>query len=307
MNSFAYFGMKKTAFLQYLQYEKRFSHHTLIAYKNDLDQFYSFLDKVYSTVSESEVKHLHIRSWIVQLMQNGISSRSINRKLSSLKSFFKFLQKRGEITHNPTLKIISPKPKKRLVSFLSKSNVEFLLGGYEFEDNFSGVRDKTILEVLYATGIRRSELINMKEEHIDFFQCYIKVMGKGKKERLVPFSNSLVRVLRNYIDVCEKMNMSLKGFLFLTEKGKKLYPKLLYNIVKKHLGNITSNEQIGPHVLRHTFATHLSDNGAELNVIKELLGHSSLAATQIYTHNSFERIKQIYELAHPKAKKEIDS
>jgi len=303
VNSFAYPGMKKTAFLQYLQYEKRFSHHTLIAYQNDLDQFYSFLDEMYSISSEREVKHPHIRSWIVQMMQNGISSRTINRKLSSLKSFFKFLQKRGEITYNPTLKIVSPKPKKRLVSFLSKSDVEFLLDDYEFEDNFSGVRDKTILEVLYATGIRRSELINMKETHIDFSQKYIRVMGKGKKERLVPISNNLARVLGNYIEGWKKLNESSDGFLFLTEKGKKLYPKLLYIIVKKHLGNITSNEQKGPHTLRHTFATHLSDNGAELNVIKELLGHSSLAATQIYTHNSFEKIKKTYELAHPKAKK----
>jgi integrase/recombinase XerC len=299
--------MKKTAFLQYLQFEKRFSHHTLKAYEIDLEQFYFFLNEIYSIESESEVKHLHLRSWIVHLMQKGISSRSINRKLSSLKSFFKFLQKRGDIIINPTLKVIAPKSKKRLVSFLSKSNIEFLLNDYEFEDSYSGKRDKVILEVLYATGMRRSELINLKEEHIDFSQLQIKVMGKGKKERIVPFSNNLYRVLKKYIADCQKAIKSSEDFLFLTDKGKKLYPKLLYNIVKRHLGNITSNEHKGPHTLRHSFATHLSDNGAELNVIKELLGHSSLAATQIYTHNSIERIKRTYELAHPKAKREIDS
>jgi integrase/recombinase XerC len=299
--------MKKTAFLQYLQYEKRFSHHTLTAYNIDLEQFYFFLNEMYSVVSENEVKHLHIRSWVVQLMQKGISSRSINRKLSSLKSFFKFLQKRGDVTINPTLKIVSPKPKKRLVPFITKSNIEFLLNEYKFENSYSGIRDKTILEVLYATGIRRSELINLKEEHIDFSKNYIKVFGKGKKERLIPFSNNLGHILRKYIALNREAFQSSEGILFLTEKGGKLYPKLLYNIVKKHLGHVTSNEQKGPHTLRHSFATHLSDNGAELNAVKELLGHSSLAATQIYTHNSIERIKKTYELAHPKAKRKIDS
>lgn len=298
--------MKKAAYLQYLQYEKRFSHHTLAAYKNDLEQFYAFLEEVYSISSESEVKHLHIRSWVVQLMQNGISSRSINRKLSSLKTFYKFMQKRGEITINPTAKIVSPKSKKRLVSFLNKSNVEFLLNDYEFEKSYTGNRDRTILEVLYATGMRRSELINLKEGQVDFSSLYIKVLGKGKKERLIPFSKNLDCVLREYIDFRSDEFDNPEEFLFLTKKGKKLYPKLVYNIVKKHLGKVSSIEEKGPHTLRHTFATHLSDNGAELNVVKELLGHSSLAATQIYTHNSIERIKKTYELAHPKAKRNIE-
>ena len=294
--------MKKTAFLQYLQFEKRFSHHTLTAYQSDLDQFSLFLKQVYSIDAINKIGHIHIRSWIVQLMQKGISGRTINRKLSSLKSYFKFLQKRGEIVVNPTTKIIAPKTKKRLISFLSKSSVEFLLDEYKFEDNYSGVRDKAILEVLYATGLRRAELINLKEAHIDFSNSNLKVFGKGKKERLVPISINLISILKRYIAKRNETFHSVEEFLFLTEKGKKLYPKLVYNIVKKHLGNVTSDDLKGPHTLRHSFATHLSDNGAELNVIKELLGHSSLAATQIYTHNSVEKIKQAYDLAHPKAK-----
>lgn len=294
--------MKKSAFLQYLQFEKRFSQHTLTAYKNDLEQFFSFLSEVYSISSAIEVKHIHIRSWIVHLMQNDISSRSINRKLSTLKTYFKFMQKRGDVLENPALKIVSPKSKKRLVSFHDKSNVESLLNDFEFEDSFVGIRDKTIIEVLYATGMRRSELIHLKEEDIDFSQRYVKLMGKGKKERLVPFSSSLDHELRKYIASRTEAFETPELFLFLTEKGKKLYPKLVYNIVKKYLGLVTSNEQKGPHTLRHTFATHLSDNGAELNAVKELLGHSSLAATQIYTHNSIDRIKKAYESAHPKAK-----
>jgi integrase/recombinase XerC len=238
-------------------------------------------------------------------MQNGISSRTINRKLSSLKTFYKFLQKRGDTTFNPTVKIVSPKSKKRLVSFLNKSKVEFLLNDYEFEKNYSGTRDRTILEVLYATGMRRSELINLKEEQIDFSSLYVKVIGKGKKERLIPFSKNLNSVLREYMALRSATFDTPEEFLFLTEKGKKLYPKLVYNIVKRHLSNVTSIEEKGPHTLRHSFATHLSDNGAELNAVKELLGHSSLAATQIYTHNSIDRIKKTYELAHPKAKRNI--
>ncbi len=299
--------MKKTAFLRYLQFEKRFSHHTLAAYKNDLEQFYLFLKEMYSIDSESEVRHTHLRSWIVHLMQKGIAGRSINRKLSSLKSYYKFLQKRGEISINPTMKIVSPKSKKTLISYISKPNIEFLLGEYEFENNFIGIRDKTIIEVLYATGMRRSELINLKEGHFDFYQHYVKVMGKGKKERIIPFSDNICFLIKKYIVLVKETFKSSEDFLFLTEKGKKLYPKIVYNIVKKHLSNVTSNEYKGPHTLRHSFATHLSDNGAELNAVKELLGHSSLAATQIYTQNSIEKIKQTYELAHPKAKRGIDS
>lgn len=299
--------IRKTAFLQYLQYEKRFSNHTLTAYENDLKQFFIYLKEMYEVSVESEVKHLHIRSWVVQLMQNGIAARSINRKLSSLKTFFKFLQKRGDVMVNPTLKVVSPKAKKRLVTFLKKSDIEQLFNEYDFGDDYIGMRDRTILEVLYATGMRRAELIGMKKEDVDFVRRAIKVIGKGKKERLVPFSNNLAAVLKKYISIRHETFENADVFLFLTEKGKKLYPKLVYNIAKKHLGQVTSNEKKGPHTLRHSFATHLSDNGAELNAVKELLGHSSLAATQVYTHNSIEKLKQAYQLAHPKAKREIDT
>src|SRR5690606_39636768 len=185
----------------------------------------------------------------------------------------KFLQKRGEITINPTAKVIAPKTQKRLVSFLDKSSVGLLLDQYEFEDTYSGTRDKTILEVLYLTGMRRSELINLQPEHIDFSRKYIKVSGKGNKQRLIPFTQKLAGVLTQYLESRNTSFQHCEDFVFLTGTGKKLYPKLVYNIVRKHLANITSNEQKGPHTLRHTFATHLTDNGAELNVVKELLGH----------------------------------
>ena len=296
--------MDSAVFLKYLELEKRFSPHTIIAYQNDLAQFYTYLEETYSLASISEVRHFHIRAWVVELMQNNISPRSVNRKLSTLKTYFKFLIKREAIKENPMLKVIAPKTGKRLPVVVKEVDLGQLFEKVDFGEGYPAVRDEMIMELLYATGMRRSELIQLTPNHLDFFNQQIKVLGKGKKERLIPFAKPLADRLKNYMAVrSDEFGLGEGAPLFLTEKGKKLYPKLVYNIVKKYLSQVTTVEQRSPHVLRHSFATHLSDSGADLNAIKELLGHSSLAATQVYTHNSIEKLKKVYQQAHPKAKK----
>ncbi len=295
--------MKLSLFYAYIRFEKRFSEHTIKAYETDLAQFQTFLHHTYEIKKDEAIEHLHIRAWIVDLLEQNITTRSINRKLSTLKSYFQFLVKRAVLAANPMLKVIAPKVGKRLPIVIPADRLEFLFEQVEFSHDFKGVRDKMILELLYQTGIRRSELINLIDQNIDLEGLTIKVLGKGNKERLVPISHKLSRTLQNYMTVRNAtFPLELFNFLFLTEKGKKLYPKKVYSIVNHYLSLITTEEQRSPHVLRHSFATHLSNNGADLNAIKELLGHSSLAATQVYTHNSIERLKQIYQQAHPKAK-----
>jgi integrase/recombinase XerC len=293
--------MTTTTFLKYLEFEKRFSPHTLTAYRGDLAQFEEFLFKTYEISSFAGVNAQHIRSWMVQLMQDRISTRSINRKLSSLKSFFKFLKKRGQLEKNPMSKIIAPKSGKRLPVFVNKDQIEMLFEQVDFGEGFEGLRDKTIMELLYATGIRRSELMALELKDIYFESSLIKVLGKGNKERLIPMSMKIEKVLKTYLSERKDLFPNPKA-LFLTNKGQVLYPKMIYNLVKKYLSVVTTLDQRSPHVMRHSFATHLSDNGADLNAIKDLLGHSSLAATQVYTHNSIEKLKKVYEQAHPKAK-----
>ena len=295
--------MRLTTFYAYIRFEKRFSEHTIKAYETDLAQFQTFLQNTYEIKKDENIEHLHIRAWIVDLLEQNITTRSINRKLSTLKSYFQFLVKRAVLAANPMLKVIAPKVGKRLPIVIPADRLEFLFEQVEFSNDFKGVRDKMILELLYQTGIRRSELINLIDQNIDLEGLTIKVLGKGKKERLVPISHKLSRALQNYMTVRNAtFPLELFNVLFLTEKGKKLYPKKVYSIVNHYLSLVTTEEQRSPHVLRHSFATHLSNNGADLNAIKELLGHSSLAATQVYTHNSIERLKQIYQQAHPKAK-----
>jgi len=297
--------MKQNSFLQYLEFEKRFSPHTIQAYKGDLEQFYLFLENACGITSISEVKHTHIRSWIVHQIQEGLANRSVNRKLSSLKTYFKFLRRGNHIDKNPMLKVIAPKVGKRLPVFVNKQNMEDLFKEVDFGEGYAAARNKTMMELLYNTGMRRSELIYLKVDDIDFSKQYLKVLGKGNKERLIPFGNYLSKVLQDYLDQRSQIFPSLVNkSLFLTDKGKILYPKLVYNLVKRYLSLVTTVEQRSPHVLRHTFATHLSDNGADLNAIKELLGHSNLAATQIYTHNSIEKLKKVYKNAHPKSGKQ---
>ncbi len=297
--------MREKSFLQYLQYEKRFSPHTITAYQTDLQQFLHFIDEDCGLTSVSEVGHSHIRSWMVHLLSQGRSARTANRKLSTLKSYFRFLVRRENLSVDPTAKVSAPKVGKRLPGSLKKSELEQLFRHLEFGEGYPGARDRMLIELLYATGMRRAEAIGLEVKDIDFHNLQIRVAGKGGKERLLPVSHSLAVSLRAYLtERGRAFPDGAPALIFLTDKGKPMYPKLAYNIVRKYLSAVTSNEQRGPHALRHSFATHLSENGAELNAIKALLGHSSLASTQVYTHNSIERLKQVYRQAHPKAGEE---
>jgi integrase/recombinase XerC len=290
----------KQRFIEYLQYEKRYSPHTVTAYRTDLDQFYEYLHMQYSIDDIQSVNHPMIRSWLVELMNQEISPRSVNRKLTTLKSFYKFLQREGVTEVNPMRKITSPKTSKRLPVFVEKDKMERLLDEVDFGGGYTGLRDKLIIELFYATGMRLSELVNLKETDLSFHHDTIKVTGKRNKERLIPFSHKMELLIKRYLD--EKRSVfGENGDLFLTDKGKKIYSRMVYRIVTGYLGMVTTLEKKSPHVLRHTFATHLLNNGAELNAIKELLGHANLSATQVYTHNTIDKLKSIYKQAHPKA------
>ncbi|MCB0597922.1 MAG: tyrosine-type recombinase/integrase [Lewinellaceae bacterium] len=299
--------MREKSFLQYLQYEKRFSPHTITAYRKDLEQFLEFIKEELGLASVMEVGHSHVRSWMVHLMAGGRSARTANRKLSTLKAYFRFLIRRGFLQADPTAKASAPKVGKRLPGNLKKSELGQLFQQVTFEDGYSGSRDRMILELLYATGMRRSEAIALELKDIDFHNLQIRILGKGSKERLVPVSKALADNVKAYLaDREEAFPGPDHTRFFLTDKGKPLYPKFMYNVVHKYLSLVTSNDKRGPHALRHSFATHLSENGADLNAIKALLGHSSLASTQVYTHNSIERLKQVYHKAHPKAGQDND-
>lgn len=297
--------MNKEAFVKYLQYEKRFSAHTVVAYENDLAQFTTFIQEIHSLTSVAEVRHSHIRSWVIDLMQKGLKPRSLRRKLSTLKTYFRFLLKQGDLTQNPMLKVVIPKIGKRLPMYLQASEMNQLLDQVEWGNDYADQRDHLLLSLLYHTGMRRSELIGLKLKDIDLNSRVLKVLGKGNKERLLPFGKELAQQLHQYLDL-RQINFPnpTTSQLLLTDKGAPLYPKMVYNIVHRYLSTVSTIEQRSPHVLRHTFATHLADNGADLNAIKELLGHANLAATQIYTHNSIEKLRQVYQKAHPKAKLE---
>lgn len=287
-------------FLNYLRFEKRYSQHTLVSYQNDLTQFNDFIKQTFDTDNVSEVSHLYIRSWMVSLSEAGITARSINRKLSAIKSYYKFLIKRGVVEKNPTIKIVSPKTSKRLPAYVEGNNMQQLFNQVQFGEGFPALRDRLLLEVLYSTGMRRSELINLKVQDIDFGHRYVKVLGKGNKERLIPFDKGLESSIELYLNVKDKLYEGSE-WLLVDDKGNKMPPEFVYRTVRKYLDAVTTIEKRSPHVLRHTFATHLSNNGADLNAIKELLGHSSLAATQVYTHNNIEKLKDIFKQSHPKA------
>ena len=288
-------------FLEYVKYEKRFSQHTYIAYKTDLSQYINFLFSKQKDIKNA--RHQDIRLWIVKELEEGKSSRTINRKISTLKAFYKFLLRNNYVKTDPTSKLIAPKQKKSLPVFVSEREMENLFDRIVFPETFEGVRDRTIIELFYAMGIRLSELLNIKRKDIDFHTYTIKIIGKRKKERIIPFSPKLLSILKEYIAVYENEfgEFGQNMFLFLTKEGKIMYPKLIYKIVKKYLDMVSTVEKRSPHVLRHTFATHLLDNGADLSAIKEILGHSSLSATQFYTHTSVERLKKTYKQAHPRA------
>ncbi len=295
--------MVTTDFINYLKFEKRYSPHTITAYTKDLDQFDSFLISEYEVLNANEVSYQMVRSWIVGLIEQDISARSVNRKLSTLKSYFKYLVREELINENPMPKVQSPKTSKKLPVFVDRESMETLFSEDIFSNDFDGRRNRLIIEMFYMTGIRLSELINLKNSDIDFYQQSIKVLGKRNKERIVPISAELIDSIKNYIEIRDKNVEVLEqnDYFYVTIKGKKLYEKLAYHIVNLYLGKVSTLQKKSPHVLRHTFATHMLNNGADLNAIKEILGHSNLAATQVYTHNTIEKLKNIYKQAHPRA------
>jgi integrase/recombinase XerC len=288
------------AFLNYLRFEKRYSQHTLISYQNDLEQFLTFLLAQFDGPAVGEISSVMVRSWLAELKEHGISSKSINRKISSLKSFFKFMIRNGEIEATPMTSVSAPKINKRLPVFVEQQDIRTLFEHVEFTDDWDGRTQRMILEVFYNTGMRISELINLKETQVDAAYSQIKVLGKGNKERIIPISNQLVTAVLKYVKEKPAAGKHVPN-VFVTEKGRPLYPKQVYNIVAKNLNLVTTVRKKSPHILRHSFATHLTNNGADLNAVKELLGHSSLAATQVYTHNSIEKLKEVFKRAHPKA------
>jgi len=288
-------------FLDYLKYEKRNSQHTFTAYENDLDQFVLFGKQWVEDFSVEKADHHLIRQWIISLMDIGIKARSVNRKISTLKSFYKFLMREGILEKNPTDRIILPKMAKKLPVFVQESEMNRLLDGRFFSDDFQGRRDKAVITLFYGTGIRLSELKDIRFSDFDVKEKMIKVHGKRDKERLVPFPLEISTVVTEYIKIRNELFGGLSQILFLTEKGDPIYSKLIYRIVKNHLSLVTTLDKRSPHILRHSYATHLLNRGADLNAIKELLGHSNLAATQVYTHTTFEKLKAVYKQAHPRS------
>lgn len=293
--------MAQGNYIDYISYEKRYSKHTILAYRRDLSQFSAFLSDQYDITDLNIVEHKHIRSWLVYLMEQGISSRSVLRKLSTLKSYYKYQLRHKLIEQNPTLLVISPKSSSRNPVFIEEEKIQVLLDEISYPDNFTGLRDKLILEVFYGTGMRLSELIELQTIDISFHSSNFKVIGKRNKERLIPFSREMAKQLLHYMEMKEAIGYADTTWLFITEGGKKLYPRLVYRIVNKYLGLVTTLTKKSPHILRHTFATHMLNRGADLNAVKEFLGHANLAATQVYTHNTVEKLKKIYQQAHPRA------
>ncbi len=293
------FEQHLSRFLDYLTYEKKYSAHTLTSYKKDLEQFLEFINPQHEVFSIDEVNYQQIRKWITQLTTHKISAKSINRKLSSLKSFFKFLQRDEVIASNPMSKITGPKIPKRLPVFVEEAQMSELLDGSEFEDSFKGMTDQLLINIFYQTGVRRSELAHIKESDIDLFNAHIKVLGKRNKERIIPISLELLRNLEAYLQVKKELKIS-NSMLLVNKKGTGLTESYIYNSVKYYLSQTTTLKKKSPHVLRHTFATHLLNNGADINAVKDLLGHASLAATQIYTHNTIDKLKKSYKQAHPR-------
>ena len=287
-------------FLKYLRLEKRYSQHTVKAYQTDLTQFQEYLQEFYES-NLQQATHPMVRSWLAQMLDYGIAPRSVNRKITALKSFYKFLIKEEQLKENPTLKIIPPKSSKKLPVFVEQTQMAVLLDELPFEEGFNGVRDKLIIELFYSTGIRQSELINIRVKDVSLSGNTIKVLGKRNKERLIPFTIELRQKLEAYIKSRAELSIKDTSYLLLTQKGKKLYPSLVYKQVNHYLSQVTSLDKKSPHVLRHTFATHMLNNGADLNAIKELLGHASLSATQVYTHNTIDKLKLVYNQAHPRA------
>ena len=293
--------MLTDSFLDYLRYERNYSEKTVLAYGEDISQLREFAQEEIGDFNPAEVTPELIREWIVSLMDKGYASTSVNRKLSSLRSFYKFLLKKKVVLVDPLRKITGPKNKKPLPSFLKENEMNRLLDDTDFGEGFEGCRDHLIIEMFYATGIRLSELIGLDDKDVDFSVSLLKVTGKRNKQRLIPFGDELKEGMLEYVNVRNEQVLESGGAFFVRKNGERLYKNLVYNLVKRNLSKVVTLKKRSPHVLRHTFATTMLNNEAELGAVKELLGHSSLATTEIYTHTTFEELKKVYKQAHPRA------
>jgi len=290
-------------FIDYLKFEKRYSAYTIRSYHDDLVQFFSFLDTQFGVFKLKDISQGFVRSWLASLKDDDITGRTINRKISTLKSFFKFHLKQGAIENTPMFNITSPRISKRLPVFIKEKDIADLAKALKTNtEDWNGLNTKMLITVFYSTGMRLSELINMKEKQVDFSRKQFKILGKGNKERIIPAGTELLTIIKEYINEKRKVFEKADDVLLVNNKGKKLYPKYAYNLVRSILTEeVKTLDKKSPHVLRHTFATHLMNNGANLDAVKELLGHASLASTQVYTHNTIEKLKNVYKKAHPKA------
>jgi len=291
-------------FIEYLRYEKRYSKHTITAYSKDLSQFNQFMTETYELIEIQKIKRSHIRTWIATLRENDVSPKSIHRKISTLSSFFKYMRRLGEINTSPMLTIVKPKLQKRLATFVREDTIDKVLkesSNDKRAETIAEMNPQLIIEILYQTGIRRNELLTLTVENTNIQKRELKVVGKGNKERIIPMNANLSSLIESYVVLRNKVAIEGNPYLLVLPSGKQLYPKYVYNTVKKILEGSTTLNKNSPHVLRHTFATHLLNEGADINAIKELLGHASLAATQIYMHNGIEKLKNVHKNAHPKA------
>jgi integrase/recombinase XerC len=293
-------GLKE--FVDYLSVEKRFSGYTIRAYSDDITRFLSFLKTHGNTDNLLLARQSEIREWIISLVNDGCSPRTLRRKIASLSAFYNYFIRIDKIKVNPATGLILPKMNKKLPEFIKESSIENLFDNNLFGTDFPGLRDKFVLELFYATGIRLSELINLKIMDLDLYSGEIKVTGKRNKERIIPLTQNIIKLAKEYLSVrMEAENQNSTEYLLINDKGDPVYPRMIQRLVKKYLSLSTTMEKKSPHVLRHTFATHMLNNGADLNAVKELLGHANLAATEIYTHNTYEKLKKIYKQAHPRA------
>ena len=289
-------------FIEYLRFEKRYSYHTITAYQNDLDQLFTYINTTFDESDPAKISVAYLRSWLASLKEQKLGSKSINRKISGVRSYFKYLMRTGVVSLSPVTNITAPKIAKRLPGYIEEKDIATLLDHVEFPDSWKGRTDRLLIDIFYNTGMRLAELMNLKESQVNMAGNTIKVLGKGNKERIIPVNPDLTKRIQAYIEVKKReIPASSDHYLLVNEKGKKLYPKYLYLTVKRYLSLVTTSDRKSPHILRHSFATHLSNNGADINAVKELLGHASLSSTQIYTHNSIQKLKDIHKKSHPKA------